>query len=116
MYQRLVTEGITGLQAHLLQSASGHIPQPVLRQARTGWTDEDWAGAADALCDRGLLTAGPDPALTPAGRAVLDSVEASTDERAWSGGLAALGAGGGRIRDAARHHPGRPVRRHLGGR
>src|SRR6266516_633353 len=117
MYQRLVTEGITGLQAHLLQSASGHIPQPVLRQARTGWTDEDWAGAADALRDRGLLTARPDPALTPAGRAVLDSVEASTDERAWSGGLAALGEDGveevltllrpsardGRIRDAARH-------------
>jgi len=90
----LVTEGITGLQAHLLQSASGHIPQAVLEQARTGWTDEDWAGAADALRDRGLLTAGPDPALTPAGRAVLDSVEASTDERAWSGGLAALGEDG----------------------
>ena len=90
----LVTEGITGLQAHLLQSASGHIPQPVLRQARTGWTDEDWAGAADALRDRRLLTAGPGPALTPAGRALLDSVEASTDERAWSGGLAPLGGDG----------------------
>ena len=55
----LVTEGITGLQAHLLQSASGHIPQAVLQRARSGWTDEDWAGAADALRARGLLTAGP---------------------------------------------------------
>jgi hypothetical protein len=90
----LVTEGITGLQAHLLQSASGHMPQEVLQRARIGWTDEDWAGAADALRDRGLLTAGPGLALTPAGRAVLDSVEARTDERAWSGGLAALGEHG----------------------
>ncbi len=90
----LVTEGITGLQAHLLQSASGHIPQAVLRRARSGWTDEDWAGAAEALRGRGLLTAGPAPELTPAGRALLDSVEARTDERAWTGGLAALGEDG----------------------
>ena len=90
----LVTEGITGLQAHLLQSASGHIPQAVLQWARTGWTDEDWAGAARALRGRGLLTADPGPALTPAGRALLDSVEARTDERAWDGGLAALGERG----------------------
>jgi len=66
----------------------------VLQRARTGWTDEDWAGAADALRDRGLLTADPGPALTPAGRALLDSVEARTDERAWDGGLAALGERG----------------------
>jgi hypothetical protein len=90
----LVTEGITGLQAHLLQSASGHIPQAVLQRARTGWADGDWAGAADALRGRGLLTAGPGLALTPAGRTVLDTVEARTDERAWDGGLAALGEDG----------------------
>jgi hypothetical protein len=90
----LVTEGISGLQAHLLQSASGHMPQEVLRRARIGWTDEDWAGAAGALRDRGLLTSGPGLALTPAGRTLLDSVEASTDERAWSGGLVALGEHG----------------------
>jgi helix-turn-helix protein len=90
----LVTEGITGLQAHLLQSASGHLPQEVLQRARIGWTEEDWAGAADALRGRGLLTAGPGLALTPAGHTVLDTVEARTDERAWSGGLAALGEHG----------------------
>jgi hypothetical protein len=90
----LVTEGISGLQAHLLQSASGHIPQAVIQRARTGWTGEDWAGAADALRARGLLGPGPEPALTPAGRTLLDSVEARTDERAWSGGLAALGEHG----------------------
>ena len=90
----LVNEGITGLQAHLLQSASGTIPQAVILRARSGWTDEDWAGAADALRARGLLTEGPELALTPAGRTVLDSVEARTDERAWSGALAALGDDG----------------------
>jgi hypothetical protein len=90
----LVTEGITGLQAHLLQSASGRFPQAVIQRARTGWADEDWAGAAAALRERGLLRAGPEPVLTPAGRALLDSVEARTDERAWSGGLAALGEHG----------------------
>ena len=90
----LVTEGITGLQAHLLQSASGHMPQEVLQRARIGWTDEDWTGAAGALRDRRLLTAGPGLALTPAGRTLLDSVEARTDERAWSGGLAVLGEHG----------------------
>jgi hypothetical protein len=90
----LVSEGITGLQAHLLQSASGHIPQAVLQRARTGWTDKDWAGAAAALRQRGLLTAGPELALTPAGGILLDSVEARTDERAWGGGLAALGEDG----------------------
>jgi helix-turn-helix protein len=68
------------------------------------------------LCARGLLTtdgaaavdraAGPAPGaepgaaadgvlgLTPAGRAVLDTIEAHTDERAWTGGLAALGEQG----------------------
>jgi hypothetical protein len=90
----LVTEGITGLQAHLLQSASGHMPQEVLQRARIGWTDGDWAGAADALRGRALLTAGPGLALTPSGRTLLDSVEARTDERAWGGGLAALGEHG----------------------
>jgi hypothetical protein len=90
----LVTEGLTGLQAHLLQAASGRFPPAVIRLARPGWADEEWAAAADALRGRGLLTAGSDLALTPAGRTVLDTVEAHTDERAWSGGLSALGEQG----------------------
>src|SRR5262249_50396866 len=90
----LVTEGIAGLQGARAGSGPGHMPQEGLRRARIGWTDADWAGAADALRDRGLVTAGPGLALTPAGRTLLDSVEARTDERAWSGGLAALGEHG----------------------
>src|SRR5262249_21340280 len=38
--------------------------------------------------------AGGPPRLTPGGRAVLDAIEAHTDERAWTGGLAALGEQG----------------------
>jgi hypothetical protein len=102
----MVSEGITGLEAHLLQAAAGRFPQAVIRQVR-GWSEEEWAGAADALCARGLLSrdgpASPDAAagpadgalsLTPAGRAVLATIEAHTDERAWTGGLAALGEQG----------------------
>jgi hypothetical protein len=95
----MVNEGITGLEAHLLQAATGRFPQAVIRQVR-GWSEGEWAAAADALCARGLLSrdgaAGPDGglSLTPAGRAVLDTIEAHTDERAWTGGLAALGERG----------------------
>ena len=112
----MVSEGITGLEAHLLQAAAGRFPQAVIRQVR-GWSEEQWAAATDALCTRGLLTTdgatdadgatgpapGAEPAtaaadgvlgLTPAGRAVLDTIEAHTDERAWTGGLTALGERG----------------------
>ncbi len=89
----LVTEGITGLQAHLLQLANGRYPEAVIKQAR-GWPEEDWAAAADTLRSRGLLTQDYPPTLTAAGREVLDRVEASTDERAWTGGLSVLGEQG----------------------
>ena len=109
----MVNAGVTGLEAHLLQAAAGRFPQPVIRQVR-GWSEDEWAAAADALRARGLLstdgTGSPDAALypaegalssadgalslTPAGRAVLATIEAHTDERAWTGGLAALGEQG----------------------
>ena len=95
----MVNAGVTGPEAHLLQAAAGRFPQPVIRQVR-GWSEDEWATAADALCARGLLsrdgTGSPDGALslTPAGRAVLKTIEAHTDERAWTGGLAALGEQG----------------------
>jgi hypothetical protein len=89
----LVNEGISGLQAHLLQLANGRYPEAVIKQAR-GWPEEDWAAAADALRSRGLLTPDSSPTLTDAGRAVLDTVETSTDERAWTGALSPLGEQG----------------------
>jgi len=100
----MVNEGITGLEAHLLQAAAGRFPQVVIRQVR-GWSEGEWSAAAEALCARGLLrrdgAGSPDGAaaddalsLTPAGRAVLDTIEEHTDERAWTGGLAVLGERG----------------------
>jgi hypothetical protein len=89
----LVSEGITGLQAHVLQVANGRFPAGVIRQAR-GWAEQDWAAAAGALRDRGLLTAEPGPTLTAAGRVLLDGIESRTDERAWSGALSVLGEHG----------------------
>ena len=86
----LVSEGISGLEAHLLQVADGRFPDALIRQVR-GWPPEDWAAAAQALHGRGLLTADPSPELTPAGRGVLEVIESRTDERAWTGGLSLLG-------------------------
>jgi len=89
----LVSEGISGLQAHLLQVADGRFPGELMRQVR-GWSVHEWAAAAETLRSRGLLTAGPEPRLTSAGRAVLDTIESRTDERAWTGGLSMLGEQG----------------------
>jgi hypothetical protein len=50
-----------------------------------GWTDEEWTAAAARLAERGWT--GEDGALTPAGLAVHDAVEAATDQaagRPWS--------------------------------
>jgi len=89
----LVSEGISGLQAHLLQVADGRFPDELMRQVR-GWSLHEWAAAAQTLRSRGLLTTGTQPRLTRPGRAVLDTIEARTDEQAWTGGLSLLGEQG----------------------
>ena len=57
------------------------LPAGIL-QATRGWSDEAWDAARDRLRHRGLLDG--DGALTPAGAAVRDRVEAVTDERAMA--------------------------------
>jgi hypothetical protein len=89
----LVSEGITGPQAHLLQTADGRFPGELIRRVR-GWSEDEWAATAQGLRSRGLLTAGAGPGLTPAGRAVLEAVESRTDKAAWTGGLSPLGEHG----------------------
>jgi hypothetical protein len=89
----LVTAGITGLQAHLLQVADGRFPDALIRQVR-GWSEQEWTAAAAALQVRGLLTADSAAKLTDTGRALLDTIESNTDERAWTGGLSLLGEQG----------------------
>jgi hypothetical protein len=89
----LVTEGITGLQAHLLQVADRRFPDALIRQAR-GWSVQEWDAAAQTLRSRGLLTADAIPRLTLTGQTLLEAIEARTDERAWTGGLSLLGEQG----------------------
>ena len=75
----LVSEGIDGLGAHVLMSASGAVPAERLRGAR-GWSEDEWAAASAGLQQRGWLD--DSGVLTDAGRAGRDEVEARTDELA----------------------------------
>lgn len=88
----LVTAGVTGRQALVLQVAAGKAPESVMRPAR-GITEHEWADAVDELRAAGLVTGEPGgPTLTSGGAALLQRVEKLTDEAAWNGGLAALPA------------------------
>jgi hypothetical protein len=89
----LVTCGVNGLQAHLLQVAAGRFPADVIRAVR-GWSEPDWAAATGHLRQRGLLTQDSTPALTETGRGLLTEIEARTDDAAWTGALAAIGETG----------------------
>jgi len=71
----------------------GRFPDGLIRQVH-GWSLDEWAAAAETLRSRGLLTTGTQPRLTRPGRAVLDTIEARTDEQAWTGGLSLLGEQG----------------------
>ncbi len=89
----LVAEGVSGLEAHLLQVSRGRYPDALMRQAR-GWPEDEWAAAAETLRGRGLLTPDTAPKLTDAGHGLLDTIESRSDERAWTGGLSRLGERG----------------------
>jgi hypothetical protein len=87
----LLAHGVTGLEALLLQVGAGKFPAELMRSVR-GWPLDDWDGAARALRSRGMLD--HDDALTAWGAEFLDAIEERTDERAWTGGLSALGEDG----------------------
>jgi hypothetical protein len=83
----LVAEGLSGLDAHLLQVAAGEA-----KWGSRGWTDDERTAADADLAARGLLDAAG--ALTPVGVQTRAAVEQRTDEAAWTGGLADLGEEG----------------------
>jgi hypothetical protein len=85
----LLQHGLLGLPALVLSAAAGATAAEWLQTAR-GWSPEEWAGAADSLTERGLLSGGE---LTADGRAVRGAVEDDTDRLA-SGPWAALGEAG----------------------
>jgi hypothetical protein len=75
--------GLDGLTTMVLRA--GHdLPREILQPNR-GWTDEEWAAAADSLAGRGLLDA--NGRATSAGLERLERAETLTDELAgepWS--------------------------------
>lgn len=87
----LVSYGMTGLEAQVLQVGAGKFPAELMRSVR-GWSVDDWDAAAHALRSRGMLDR--DGTLTPWGAEFLDAIEERTDERAWTGGLSTLGEAG----------------------
>ena len=75
----LAAEGLSGLDAHVLQAASGAVDAGALRSAR-GWSDEDWQQSVDDLGERGLLRG--DGTMDALGVACKGRLEATTDQLA----------------------------------
>jgi hypothetical protein len=71
----LVTAGLSGVAANVLQVAVGRAPSRQ-REVR-GWTEDEWAAAAADLRDRGWLDA--DGVATETGRAARERLEDATD-------------------------------------
>ncbi|TVT48061.1 hypothetical protein FNH05_18315 [Amycolatopsis rhizosphaerae] len=72
----LVSEGIGGLEAHVLRDAADGSRG--LTAPNRGWTDEEWSAAQDRLAARGLVTA--EGALTGEGARLREHIERRTDE------------------------------------
>ncbi|MFJ9469952.1 SCO6745 family protein [Streptomyces caniferus] len=75
----LADEGLDGCEALVLAVASGRVPRDTMRQDR-GWSEEEWAAAADRLRARDLVDAQGD--ATDYGRAERERIEAATDRLA----------------------------------
>lgn len=94
----LLGEGIGGLEALVLHAATGEVPADFLKSTR-GWSEEQWADAADALRKRGLLDG---DTVTAEGEALRWHIEERTDALALPA-YAALGeAGCERLAELAR--------------
>lgn len=75
----LVTEGIGGCQAHVMQVAAGRNSRSDLQRYRS-WSDDDWENAATELRSRGWIRG--DGRFTERGHAVHRHVSGTTDRLA----------------------------------
>jgi len=75
----LSAAGIDPCEAHVSQIAASGAPPETIQPYR-GWSDDDWAAAADRLRERGWLDRGG--RLTEAGRSGRDQIEHDTDRLA----------------------------------
>lgn len=89
----LVTAGVPGIDALLLDVGTGASFKPRAAQKTRGWSDEEWQAAQSRLAEAGLLTIGTDdrgyplPEITEAGRTLKEEIEVLTDgtvAAAWS--------------------------------
>jgi Helix-turn-helix family len=79
-FAALAAADIDGCEAVVLRCAKDIDMSRDLMQPVRGWSDEQWDAAAARLAERGLI--GEDGAITAAGRAVHEAVEAATDRAA----------------------------------
>lgn len=89
----LVTAGVSGIEALLLDVATGAAFKPRAAQKTRGWSDEAWQSAQEGLAEAGLITLGTDdrgyplPEITASGRQLKEEIEILTDgtvTAAWS--------------------------------
>ena len=73
----LQTAGLTGLQALVLQNAAAVGLAEGFLKASRGWSDEQWAATQEELREAGLIDG--DGAITDAGKALREQMEATTD-------------------------------------
>jgi hypothetical protein len=79
----LLEAELSGLEAIYTHTLTGRGFTPDAAKKLRGWSDEQWADAANGLRDKGLVD---DAGLTAAGTALRDQVEATTDrldQAAW---------------------------------
>ena len=72
----LVRHGLSGVEALVTHTLTGHGFSVTSAQLTRGWSDDEWAAALSALADRGLVA---DGALTADGVALRTAVEQETD-------------------------------------
>jgi hypothetical protein len=95
----LLGAGLSGLEALVTHTVTGRgFTEPAAKATR-GWSEEDWAAAAEGLRERGLLDA---DGLTPAGAELRDGVERATDDLAAAPWLALGSEGTDRLTELGR--------------
>lgn len=84
----LVSHGLQGLEASVLDCATGRAWRPSAARRSRGWSEEAWRATAANLAAQGLLSDESDIAsLTVAGEDLKEAIEATTDlsvAAAWS--------------------------------
>ncbi|WP_042379749.1 SCO6745 family protein [Streptacidiphilus melanogenes] len=75
----LADRELDGLESLVLAAATGRVPAETMRTDR-GWTEDEWAAAAERLRARGLVDA--DAQATVGGRELRQAVEDATDRLA----------------------------------